>query len=97
MQEISFEKLFKMFKTKVCHHFSKNLTCMTLTCMTENPNKENETLFIEIKSKLEQMNRYNTEGAILRSKCVWYQNGEKCSKYFLNLETTIKTSHMLGN
>ena len=32
---------------------------------TANPNKENETVFLEIQSKLEEMNRYNTEGAIL--------------------------------
>ena len=53
---------------------------------TANRNKENDTVFLEIKSKLEEMSRYNTEGAILRSKCAWYESGEKCLKYFLNLE-----------
>ena len=26
------------------------------------------------------------KGAILRSKCDWYENGEKSTKFFLNLE-----------
>jgi hypothetical protein len=52
----------------------------------ENPTKDNEKVLLDIKSKLEDYNRYETDGAILRSKCNWYENGEKCSKYFLNLE-----------
>ena len=38
--------------------------------------------------KLELENIYDkkTEGAKLRSKCEWYQHGEKPTKFFLNLE-----------
>ena len=36
--------------------------------------------------KLEAIIDYQTKGAILRSKSQWYNEGEKNSKYFLNLE-----------
>ena len=29
---------------------------------------------------------YFADGAILRSKCTWYEKGEKSNKYFLSLE-----------
>ena len=32
------------------------------------------------------MIEYKTKGAILRSKCSWHNEGEKNTKYFLNLE-----------
>ena len=40
----------------------------------------------ESKAKLEQLYDYFTQGAIIRSKCSWYEKGEKSTKYFLNLE-----------
>ena len=40
----------------------------------------------EKKRKLEQIIEHKTKGAILRSKCRWYNEGEKNTKYFLNLE-----------
>ena len=36
--------------------------------------------------ELEAIIEYQTKGAILRSKSQWYNEGEKNSKYFLNLE-----------
>jgi len=42
---------------------------------------------LEIKHReLEQIIEHKTKGAILRSKCRWYDEGEKNTKYFLNLE-----------
>ena len=38
------------------------------------------------KSELEQIIRWRTQGAILRCKAKWYNEGEKNTKYFLNLE-----------
>ena len=35
---------------------------------------------------LEKLVEHRTKGAILRSKIVWYNEGEKNTKYFLNLE-----------
>ena len=55
-------------------------TFTTDTC--EELKKEYE----ESKAKLEQLYDYFTQGAIIRSKCSWYEKGEKSTKYFLNLE-----------
>ena len=54
------------------------------------------------ENELENIILYKTKGAIIRSKARWYNEGEKNSKYFLNLEnrhckrktiTQIKTSN----
>ena len=39
-----------------------------------------------VKQELEQIHNYITEGIILRTRTVWYEEGEKSTKYFLNLE-----------
>ena len=39
-----------------------------------------------IKDKIEQICEKKAEGARIRSKCLWYEEGEKSSKFFLNLE-----------
>ena len=39
----------------------------------------------EQKSELERIIEFRTKGAILRSKTKWYNEGEKNTKYFLNL------------
>ena len=44
------------------------------------------------KTDLENLYNYIADGAILRSKVHWYEEGEKCSKYFLSLEKRNKTS-----
>ena len=38
------------------------------------------------KTELENIIEYRTKGAILRSKCRWYNEGERNTKYFLNME-----------
>ena len=38
------------------------------------------------EDELESLYNYVTEGIILRSRSSWYEQGEKSSKYFLNLE-----------
>ena len=40
----------------------------------------------EKKAELENIIERRTKGAILRAKCRWYNEGEKNTKYFLNLE-----------
>lgn len=52
---------------------------------------ENEkiAILVQLEDKtreLEKIIEYRTKGAILRAKCRWYNEGEKNSKYFLNLE-----------
>ena len=39
------------------------------------------------KKELEYIIQWRTQGAILRCKARWYNEGEKNTKYFLNLET----------
>ena len=38
------------------------------------------------KKELEKIIKYPTQGSILRARCRWYNEGEKNTKYFLNLE-----------
>ena len=40
----------------------------------------------ESRLELEKIIEFRTKGAILRSKTRWYNEGEKNTKYFLNLE-----------
>ena len=50
---------------------------------------DNENLHKEIndtKAKLEEIDNYKTEGLIMRSRCEWYEKGEKSNDYFLRLE-----------
>ena len=42
--------------------------------------------YFDKKSELEKMYDYITEGIIIRSRTVWYEQGERNSKYFLNLQ-----------
>lgn len=45
------------------------------------------------KRELEKIIEYRTKGSILRARCRWYNEGEKNTKYFLNLE---KRHYMQG-
>ena len=38
------------------------------------------------KRELEKIIEYQTKGSIFRGKCTWFNEGEKHTKYFLNLE-----------
>ena len=42
----------------------------------------------DLKAELEKIIELRTKGAILRSQIRWYNEGEKNTKYFLNLEKT---------
>jgi exonuclease III len=42
--------------------------------------------YITVKSEWEALERYKMQGAIIRSKTKWYEEGEKNSKYFFDLE-----------
>ena len=57
------------------------------TCSNDPPVSQNVIEPIKIlKEELEKIIEYRTKGAILRSKSRWYNEGEKNTKYFLNLE-----------
>ena len=41
---------------------------------------------IILKTKLKKYMKKKAEGTRIRSTCLWYEEGEKSSKFFLNLE-----------
>jgi exonuclease III len=51
-----------------------------------NPNQNTETNFKISKEELENIEKEEINGLIFRSKLKWYEDGEKNSKFFLNLE-----------
>ena len=53
------------------------------------PEEDKESLLVALKIKRQEMEeiiRYKTAGAILRSKIKWYNDGERNTKYFHSLE-----------
>ena len=42
--------------------------------------------YITCKSKLDQLYNEKTNSVRIRSKCDWYEYGEKSTRFFLNLE-----------
>ena len=44
--------------------------------------------YIDCRNKLDKKYEQKINGTRIRSKCDWYENGEKSSKFFLNLEET---------
>ena len=51
----------------------------------------NSVEYINCKNQLEETYNDNAEGIKVRSKCQWYEEGEKLTKFFLNLEKTKAT------
>ena len=49
--------------------------------------------YLECKNNLQQIYQEKTNAIKIRSKCNWYEFGEKSSKFFLNL----KNQHVLQN
>ena len=39
-----------------------------------------------VKTDIEEIIKYQTLGAIIRNKTKWYEEGEKNTRYFLNME-----------
>ena len=54
--------------------------------LTNNPNPEKLQCLEEAQQRLEDIRRPKIEGLITRSRVNWYEEGEKCTKYFLSLE-----------
>ncbi len=57
--------------------------------LDNNPSTINQEKFIASKHELEQIEKYETHGHILRTKCTWTEDGEKKSNFFLNPEKRI--------
>ena len=54
--------------------------------LATNRSKENITKLYRLRSELNKIIECRTKGAIIRSRTRWHEQGEKSTKYFLNLE-----------
>ena len=61
----------------------------------QNANEETIKQYNELKKKLEIININEAEGARIRAGQKWAQEGEKCTKYFLNLEKHRSNSNII--
>ena len=64
---------------------SEQLDSLMKTLAT-NRTKENITKLHRLRSELDKIAAYRTKRAIIRSHTRWHEQGEKNTKYFLNLE-----------
>ena len=90
MVSLKYETSKKKKLTKKDEHIEQAIATLE-KCLSEF--KVDETQRQKVWSELETKKReleaiieYRTKGAILRSKSQWYNEGEKNTKYFLNLE-----------
>ena len=49
-------------------------------------NDDNLESYHNVKDKIEEINEKEAAGARIRSKCLWYAEGEKLPSFFLNLQ-----------
>ena len=49
-------------------------------------NFQTNQYYFECKQKLQNIYTKKVNGIRIRSKCIWYENGEKSTKFFLDLE-----------
>ena len=57
-----------------------------LESLSAQPDNKSIKRYQSLKKELEQIIDYEVQGSILRSLCTEYEEGEKCSNYFFNLE-----------
>ena len=58
--------------------------------MCENPTQETTANYYEIKMKLEQISLHKTEGAMIRSKARWCEQGKRSTRYFFNQKLRVE-------
>ena len=68
------------FLRKELKKLEKNLT-----------NFQTNEYYLEFKQKLQDIHNKKENGIRIRSKCNWYENGEKSTNFFLNLEKYLAT------
>ena len=65
-----------------------------------NPSDEAIKEYVNVKKEIEELNDYKANGHLMRSKAKWIEDGEKCTKYIIQLENRnyktkyIKTIHV---
>ena len=57
-----------------------------MNVLKTNKSKENITQLYRLRAELNKIADYKTKGAIVRSRIRWHEEGERNTKYFLNLE-----------
>ena len=63
------------------------LQCLIETSNMKEEDKKHTLNALDTKTlELEKIIEYRTKGSILRARCRWHNEGEKNTKYFLNLE-----------
>ena len=71
----------------------KTLEKELINCELKNDTKQAKS----IENKLEMLYHEKTQGAQIRSRMKWIEEGEKSTKYFLNLENSTQTKKVLIN
>ena len=82
---ISYSKIKAKHKRQYEALLVKELECSAIRA-EENPCAENRNHYINIKTQFEDINAEKTEGLRIRSKAQEIEEGERGTKYFLNLE-----------
>ena len=85
--QFSKENAKKMKLERVC--LENRIKHLESDLKNQNGNEE----YDECKNKLEQIYQEKVDGIRIRSKCDWYEYGEKSSKFFLNLEKNRATQN----
>ena len=75
----------KKSKNNIIQVLEKKLNFLE-EALANNYTAETEQQIVEINEELNSYLEEKTKGAMIRSRCRWYEHGEKCTKYFLNLE-----------
>ena len=105
-------ELLKLRMTEKCINYAKKKTVerrkeiaqltsdvsLSTIKVAQQPTNESIEELNEKKMKLEQFMKEKTNETIFRAKCTWYEEGERSSKYFFNLERSRakqKTVHAL--
>ena len=57
-----------------------------MIALQTNRTKDNITRLHTLRARLNQIAEYRTRGAMVRSRVCWHEEGERNTKYFLNLE-----------
>ena len=68
-----------------------------LKTLENSPSFVNNSEYIETNEKLDKIYQEKANGIRIRSKCNWYEHGEKSSKFFLNLEKSCAVQNQIRN
>ena len=75
----------------------KELENLLIEIDIHNSNESISDNYTSVKKELEQIEKEETNSIIFRSKLKWTEDGEKCSKFFLNLEKKNYTNKHISN